>query len=94
MTPKNEFYFHLQDSSLYKDNIFTIKNEDEKIINYFDSKYSRKHYRLPHQTVSKDLDIMSLIIMLDRNSVFFVIHAEMLHFACLWITFRAARLFE
>jgi hypothetical protein len=31
---------------------------------------------LPNKTVSKDLDIMSLIKMLDRNSFFFVIHHE------------------
>ena len=77
MTPKDEFYFHPQDSALHKDiTIFPIKNEDGNIIKYFDSKYSREHYILSDKTVSKDLDIMSLIKMLDRNSFFFVIHAE------------------
>jgi hypothetical protein len=94
MTPKDEFYFHPQDSALHKDiTIFPIKNEDGKIIKYFDSKYSREHYILSDKTVSKDLDIMPLITMLDRNSFFFVIHAEILYFACIWITFRAAGLF-
>ncbi|HWQ49739.1 MAG TPA: hypothetical protein VN414_12515 [Methanosarcina sp.] len=77
MTPKEEFYFHPQDSKFHKEiTIFPIKNEDGSIIKYFDSKSSREHYILPNKMVSKNLDIMSLIKMLDKNSFFFVIHAE------------------
>lgn len=77
MTPKEEFYFHPQDSKLHKEiTIFPIKNEDGSIIRYYDSKGSREHYILPNKVVSKNLDIMSLIKMLDENSFFFVIHAE------------------
>jgi len=77
MTPKDEFYFHPQDSRSHKEiTIFPIKNEDGSIVKYFDSKDSREHYILPNKTISKDLDIMSLIKMLDRNSFFFVVHAE------------------
>ncbi len=77
MTPKEEFYFHPQDSKSHKEiTIFPIKNEDGSIIRYFDSKSSREHYILPNNMVSKNLDIMSLIKMLDKNSFFFVIHAE------------------
>lgn len=77
MTPKEEFYFHPQDSKSHREiTVFPIKNEDGSIIKYFDSKGSREHYILPNKTVSKDLDIMSLIKMLDRNSFFFVVHAE------------------
>ena len=77
MTPKKEFYFYPQDSKFHKEiTIFPIKNEDGKIIKYFDSRGSREYYILPNKTVSKDLDIMSLIKMLDKNSFFFVIHAE------------------
>jgi hypothetical protein len=77
MTPKKEFYFHPQDSKFHKEiSIFPIANEDGSIIKYFDSKGSREYYILPNKTVSKDLDIMSLIKMLDRNSFFFVIHDE------------------
>ncbi len=77
MTPKEEFYFHPQDSKFHKEiTIFPIKNEDRSIIRYFDSKGSREHYILPNNMVSKNLDIMSLIKMLDKNSFFFVIHAE------------------
>ncbi len=46
------------------------------IIKYFNSKGSTQHYILPNKMVSKDLDIMSLIKILDRNSFFFVIHDE------------------
>lgn len=75
MTPKREFYFYPQDSKYHKEiTTFPIQNEDGSIIKYFDSKGSREHYILPNKTVSKDLDIMSLIKMLDRNSFFFVIH--------------------
>jgi hypothetical protein len=77
MTPKKEFYFHPQDSKFHKEiSIFPIANEDGSIIKYFDSNGSREYYILPNKTVSKDLDIMSLIKMLDRNSFFFVIHDE------------------
>lgn len=77
MTPKDEFYFHPNDSAFHKDiTIFPIKNEDGKILKYFNSINSKEHYILPDKTVSKDLDIMSLIKMLDRNSFFFVVHAE------------------
>ena len=77
MTPKDEFYFHPNDSAFHKDiTIFPIKNEDGKIIKYLNSINSKEHYILPDKTVSKDLDIMSLIKMLDRNSFFFVVHAE------------------
>jgi hypothetical protein len=77
MTPKEEFYFHPLDSKSHKEiTIFPIKNEDRLIIKYFDSKGSREYYILPNKTVSKDLDIMSLIKMLDKNSFFFVIHSE------------------
>jgi hypothetical protein len=77
MTPKEEFYFHPQDSKSHKEiTIFPIKNEDGSILRYYDSKGSREHYILPNKMVSKNLDIMSLIKMLDKNSFFFVIHAE------------------
>lgn len=77
MTPKEEFYFHPHDSKFHKEiTVFPIKNEDGSIIKYFDSKGSREHYILPDKMVSKSLDIMSLIKMLDKNSFFFVIHAE------------------
>jgi hypothetical protein len=77
MTPKGEFYFYPQDSKYHEEiSIFPIKNEDGSIIKYFDRKGSREHYILPNKTVSKDLDIMSLIKMLDRNSFFFVVHDE------------------
>jgi hypothetical protein len=77
MTPKEEFYFHPLDSKFHKEiTIFPIENEEGSIIKYFDSKGSREHYILPNKTVSKDLDIMSLIKMLDKNSFFFVIHSE------------------
>ncbi len=77
MTPKEEFYFYPQDSKLHTEiTIFPVKNEDGSITRYFDSRGSREYYILPNKTVSKDLDIMSLIKMLDRNSFFFVIHAE------------------
>ncbi|MDY9927892.1 hypothetical protein [Methanosarcina sp.] len=77
MTPKEEFYFHPQDSKFHKEiTIFPIENEDGSITKYFDSKDSREHYILPDKMVSKSLDIMSLIKMLDKNSFFFVIHAE------------------
>jgi len=77
MTPKEEFYFHPHDSKFHKEiTIFPIENEEGSIIKYFDSKGSREHYILPNKTVSKDLDIMSLIKMLDRNSFFFVIHGD------------------
>jgi hypothetical protein len=79
MTPREEFYFHPQDSKSHKEiTIFPIENEDGSIIKYFDSKGLREHYILPNKTVSKDLDIMSLIKMLDRYSFFFVIHAEII----------------
>ena len=77
MTPRKEFYFHPQDSKFHKEiTIFPIENEDGSIIKYFNSNDSREHYILPNKTVSKDLDIMSLIKILDRNSFFFVIHDE------------------
>jgi hypothetical protein len=77
MTPKEEFYFYPQDFNLHKEiTIFPVKNEAGDIIKYFDSKGSREYYIFPNKTVSKDLDIMSLIKMLDKNSFFFVIHAE------------------
>ncbi len=77
MTPKEEFYFHPQDSKFHKEiTIFPIKNEDGSIIRYFDSKDSKEHYILPNKMVSKNLDIMSLIKMLDKNSFFFATHAE------------------
>ncbi len=77
MTRREEFYFHPQDSKFHKEiTVFPIKNEDGTILRYFDSKGSREHYILPNKIISKDLDIMSLIKMLDRNSFFFVIHAE------------------
>jgi len=77
MTPKEELYFHPQDSKFHKEiTIFPIENEDGSIIRYYDSKGSREHYILPNKMVSKNLDIMSLIKMLDKNSFFFVIHDE------------------
>jgi hypothetical protein len=77
MTPKEEFYFHPQDSKSHKEiTVFPIENEDGSIIKYFEIKGHREHYILPNKTVSKDLDLMSLIKMLDRNSFFFVIHSE------------------
>jgi len=77
MTPKEEFYFHPQDSKFHKEiTIFPIKNEDGSILRYYDSKGSREYYILPNKMVSKNLDIMSLIKMLDKNSFFFVTHAE------------------
>ena len=77
MTPKEEFCFYPQDSLLHKDiTIFPIKDTDEKITRYFDSKSSKEYYVLPDKVVSKDLDIMSLIKMLDKSSFFFVIHAD------------------
>jgi hypothetical protein len=77
MTPKNEFYFYPQDSALHKEiTIFPLKNEDGSITKYFDTRHSKEHYILPDKTVSKDLDIISLIKMLDRSSFFFVIHAD------------------
>ncbi len=77
MTPKEEFYFHPLDSKFHKEiTIFPIENEEGSIIKYFDSKGSKEHYILPNKTVSKDLDIMSLIKMLDKNSFFFVLHSE------------------
>ena len=79
MTPKEEFYFYPQDLNLHKEiTIFPIKNEAGDIIKYFDSKGSREYYIFPNKTVSKDLDLMSLIKMLDRSSFFFVIHAEII----------------
>ena len=77
MTPKEEFYFHPEDYKNHDEiTIFPIKGENGRIIKYFDRVNSREHYILPNKTASKDLDIMSLIKMLDRNSFFFVIHAE------------------
>ncbi|HIH74708.1 MAG TPA: hypothetical protein HA306_05750 [Methanosarcina sp.] len=77
MTPREDFYFYPQDSKFHKEiTVFPIKNEDGSITMYFDSKGSREHYILPNKVVSKSLDIMSLIKMLDKNSFFFVIHDE------------------
>lgn len=77
MTPKGEFYFHPQDSKFHEEiTVFPIGNEEGSITKYFDSKDSREHYILPNKVVSKSLDIMSLIKMLDKNSFFFVIHDE------------------
>lgn len=75
MTPKNEFCFYPQDSALHKDiTVFPIMDNDGKITKYFDSMSSNKCYILPDKTISKDLDIMSLIKLLDKSSFFFVIH--------------------
>lgn len=77
MTPKEEFCFYSLNCALQKDiTIFPIKDKNGKITRYFDSESSEEHYILPDKTVSKDLDIMSLIKMLDRSSFFFVIHAD------------------
>jgi hypothetical protein len=46
--PKEEFYFHPQDSKFHKEiTIFPIKNEDGSILRYYDSKGSREYYILP-----------------------------------------------
>ncbi|MCQ6963651.1 hypothetical protein [Methanolobus chelungpuianus] len=77
MTPLDEFCFYPQDSALHKDiTVFPIKDDDGKITRYFDSKSSKECYILPNKTVSKDLDLMSLIKMLDKRSFFFVVHAD------------------
>lgn len=77
MTPKNEFCFYPLDFALHKDiTVFPIKDNDGNITKYFDNNSSCECYILPDKIISKDLDIMSLVKMLDKSSFFFVIHDD------------------